>query len=50
MKSRRCGTIPTDQDLCPGNISLCAPCKIPQDCFDSGGSTFSVSFLADTQK
>jgi signal transduction histidine kinase len=50
MKSRRCGYIPTDKDLCPGNISLCEQCKTPQDCFDSGGSTFSVSFLADNQK
>jgi len=50
MKSRRCGFIPTDKDLCPGNILLCEHCKTPQDCFNSGGTTFSVSFLADTQK
>jgi PAS domain S-box-containing protein len=49
MKSRRCGFIPTDKDLCPGNISLCEHCKTLQDCFHSGGTTFSVSFLADTQ-
>ena len=50
MKSRRCIYIPTDQDLCPGNISLCEHCQTPQDCFNSGGSTFSVSFLSDNQK
>jgi PAS domain S-box-containing protein len=50
MKSRRCCFIPTDQDLCPGNISLCEHCKTPQDCLDSGGSTFSVSLPADRRK
>ena len=50
MKSRRCCYIPTDQDLCPGNISLCDHCKMPQDCIDSGGSSFSISFLADRKK
>jgi signal transduction histidine kinase len=44
MKSRRCCYIPTDQDICPGAISLCGHCKTPKDCFDSGGSTFSASF------
>jgi PAS domain S-box-containing protein len=47
MKSRRCCYIPTDQDVCPGDISFCGHCKMPGDCFDSGGSTFSVSFLAE---
>jgi PAS domain S-box-containing protein len=47
MKSRRCCYIPTDQDICPGAISLCGHCKTPKDCFDSGGSTFSVSVLAE---
>jgi len=50
MKSRRCCYIPTDQDLCPGNISLCDHCKTPQDCINAGGSSFSVSFLADRKK
>ena len=50
MKSRRCCYIPTDQDLCPGAVSLCEHCKTPGDCFNSGGSTFSVSFLADRKK
>jgi PAS domain S-box-containing protein len=50
VKSRRCRYIPTDQDLCPGNISLCAHCKTPQDCIEAGGSNFSVSFLVDRKK
>jgi PAS domain S-box-containing protein len=47
VRSRRCCYIPTDQDVCPGAISLCGHCKTPEDCFDSGGSTFSVSFPAE---
>jgi len=50
MMSRRCCYIPTDQDLCPGAVSLCEHCKTPGDCINSGGSTFSVSFLADRKK
>ena len=50
MKSRRCCYIPTDQDLCPGNISLCDHCKTLRDCINAGGSSFSVSFLADLKK
>jgi PAS domain S-box-containing protein len=47
LKSRRCCYIPTDQGLCPGDISLCEHCKAAKDCVDSGGSTFSVSFPAE---
>jgi PAS domain S-box-containing protein len=47
VKSRRCCYIPTDQDVCPGAISLCGHCKTPKDCFDSGGSTFSASFPSE---
>jgi signal transduction histidine kinase len=50
MKSRRCCYIPNDQDLCPGAISRCEHCKTVLDCINSGGSTFSVSFLADRKK
>jgi PAS domain S-box-containing protein len=48
MKSKRCCYIPTDQSLCPGDIALCHYCKAAKDCADSGGSTFSVSFPAET--
>ncbi|HVN23580.1 MAG TPA: hypothetical protein VMT71_06390, partial [Syntrophorhabdales bacterium] len=47
MKSKRCCYIPTEQGLCPGDISLCSHCKAVSDCADSGGSTFSVSFPAE---
>ena len=44
VESIRCIYIPTDRDLCPGRISACPHCRRPEDCFSSGGSTFSVSF------
>jgi signal transduction histidine kinase len=44
VESRRCIYLPTDRDLCPGKISVCPHCRRPEDCFCSGGSTFSVSF------
>jgi signal transduction histidine kinase len=42
--SQRCIHLPTDQDLCPGRISLCSHCQETGDCFTSGGSTFCLSF------
>jgi signal transduction histidine kinase len=44
VESQRCIYLPTDRDLCPGKISVCPHCRRPEDCFCSGGSTFSVSF------
>ena len=44
VASQRCIYIPTDHDLCPGKISDCTHCQTPEDCFNSGGSTFCVSF------
>jgi PAS domain S-box-containing protein len=44
FKSRRCEYIPTDLDLCPGDISLCNKCEMTEDCTLSGGTTFSLSF------
>ena len=44
FKSKRCIYIPTDQDICPGDVSVCKFCKVPEDCKDSGGTTFSLSF------
>jgi PAS domain S-box-containing protein len=43
-KSQRCIYIPTDQDICPGDISKCLHCKSAEDCKNSGGTTFSVTF------
>ncbi len=44
FESNRCTHIPTDHDLCPGNISECAAIKGKDECLASGGTTFSVSF------
>ncbi len=42
--SNRCVYIPTDKDLCPGDISQCPSIRSKEDCLNSGGSTFTVSF------
>jgi signal transduction histidine kinase len=44
FESNRCVHIPTDHDVCPGNISRCPAIKNKEECFVSGGTTFSVSF------
>jgi len=44
FKSKRCIYIPTDYDVCPGDISLCNFCKSREDCLKSGGTSFFVSF------
>jgi len=42
--SQRCTYLPTERDLCPGNISECPHCRVREDCFNSGGSTFCLTF------
>ncbi|MBN2033611.1 MAG: sensor histidine kinase [Deltaproteobacteria bacterium] len=44
MTSSRCIHIPKSGDICPGRISACGFCKSPEDCYQSGGTTFSVVF------
>jgi hypothetical protein len=44
MDSSRCGHIPQASDICPGRISECTYCTQPQDCYRSGGTTFSLYF------
>jgi len=44
MDSTRCGHIPADEDLCPGNTDLCRACRGPEDCAESGGTTVTVEF------
>jgi PAS domain S-box-containing protein len=44
MTSKRCVHIPTDQDLCPGDISKCPHVENANECADSGGTTFTVAF------
>jgi PAS domain S-box-containing protein len=44
MDSSRCGHIPQASDICPGQISECTYCTQPEDCYPSGGTTFSIYF------
>jgi signal transduction histidine kinase len=44
MTSSRCIHLPGSGDICPGRISACGFCKGPEDCSQSGGTTFSVAF------
>jgi signal transduction histidine kinase len=44
MTSSRCRFIPTDKDLCPGAIHDCEFCTNEQDCYHSGGTTFTLFF------
>jgi signal transduction histidine kinase len=44
MESRRCPGLPTEQDLCPGSITLCPNCKTPEDCLSAGGTEMTLSF------
>jgi PAS domain S-box-containing protein len=49
MKSKRCIYLPTDQDLCPGDVTRCPHISGAEGCYDSGGTTFSVSFPVEKQ-
>jgi len=42
--SQRCIYLPTDHDLCPGKISECPHGRVREDCLNSGGSTFCLTF------
>jgi signal transduction histidine kinase len=42
--SQRCLYLPTEKDFCPGRISECPHCTVREDCFNSGGSTFCLTF------
>jgi signal transduction histidine kinase len=44
MTSSRCRFIPKSGDLCPGDIQKCGFCEKNEDCYLSGGTTFSVYF------
>ena len=44
MNSRRCGVIPGDADVCPGNMAECIPAGQSGDCLESGGTTVTVQF------
>lgn len=42
--STRCKFIPDKNDICPGNIGNCSFCESKNDCYQSGGSVFTVDF------
>jgi signal transduction histidine kinase len=44
FNSSRCKFIPGDGDMCPGKISACEFITDKSECFESGGSAFSVKF------
>jgi PAS domain S-box-containing protein len=44
MRSSRCQFIPQEEDICPGRIDACAFCTKAEDCYHSGGTTFSLYF------
>ena len=44
MESTRCPFIPEETDSCPGTISQCSHSTQPEDCFLSGGTTFTLQF------
>ncbi|MCK4795233.1 MAG: GAF domain-containing sensor histidine kinase, partial [Desulfobacteraceae bacterium] len=44
FNSSRCKFIPGDSDMCPGRISACEFITDKSECFESGGSAFSVKF------
>ena len=44
IDSNRCGIIPNNNDICPGDIHLCRACATPDDCFNSGGTSIHIKF------
>jgi signal transduction histidine kinase len=44
VASQRCTCLPTERDLCPGKISECTHCGVREDCLNSSGSTFCLTF------
>jgi signal transduction histidine kinase len=41
--STRCAHIPTDRDLCPGDITQCSFCDSAAECMASGGTRFQIA-------
>jgi len=44
MESSRCKFIPQKEDICPGVIDKCTFLTRKEDCYHSGGTTFSLYF------
>ncbi len=45
VKSKRCVHLPTERDLCPGDVKLCKYLSDPEECKEKGGTTFTLSFV-----
>jgi len=50
MVSSRCGFIPKEEDICPGNVDDCEHIKTKKDCMNSGGTTMTIKFSSAGQR
>jgi signal transduction histidine kinase len=49
MKSKQCPYIKKNKITCPGDIDKCEFCRLPSDCFETGGTTVTLLFpIAET--
>jgi PAS domain S-box-containing protein len=48
LASTRCPFIPTDRDVCPGDVTACHFISSGDECEKLGGTTFSVGFRASS--
>ena len=46
--SERCRHLPSSADACPGIVRQCGDCRSPEDCFGSGGSSFTAIFPSNS--
>ena len=44
VASSRCIFIPNEYDICPGKVGKCSFCSTREECYNSGGTTFSLLF------
>ena len=50
MASKRCISIPRDEELCPGKLTKCRFCRVTEDGIQSGGTTMTVRFTTFKSK
>jgi PAS domain S-box-containing protein len=50
VQSYKCEHIPRDGDLCPGDVSRCSFCETAEDCTESGGTIFTVTFPLEAKR
>jgi len=49
FRSERCHFIPSNSDLCPGNVCRCPHISNKRECLESGGSCFEVLFTTTSR-